>query len=378
MRKVLYFTILTGCLSVILISCKSNVQVRLKVHTSDLDDLTIVYVSGNHPELGNWNPGQIALTRKNKNMWSAAFTIKKDYRLEYKFTLGSWQNQALTDNKSIPPNHVLTAKKDTAVMHYIKFWQSELQNHPGTGITGSVRYHRQINYSNLLPRDVIVWLPPGYKQRKDQRFPVLYMHDGQNIIDPATSFIGIDWQVDETVDSLIRINKTEPFIVVGIYNTRDRNAEYSPGIKGTAYMDFIVKKLKPFIDKTYRTNPDRINTATAGSSMGGLISMMLLWEHSEVFSKAACFSPAFKTDYVDYASHVRKTNTSYPILSLYIDNGGVGLEERLQPGITDMLEALKEKSIEFNYIKDKTAEHNEAAWARRFHIPLNMFFSNND
>jgi enterochelin esterase-like enzyme len=122
------------------------------------------------------------------------------------------------------------------------------------------------------------------------------MHDGQNIFGPVTSSFGTDWSVDETADDLIKKKSIEPVIVVGIYNTSDRLKEYTPGEKGTAYMDFVVKTVKPLIDSTYRTKPDRKNTIVGGSSAGGIMSFMLVWEHADVFSKAFGMSPAFRLE----------------------------------------------------------------------------------
>jgi predicted alpha/beta superfamily hydrolase len=204
------------------------------------------------------------------------------------------------------------------------------------------------------------------------------MHDGQNLFDPTTSFLGIDWRVDETIDSLIQNNEIQPIIVVGIYNTTDRRKEYSHTNSGKKYMDFIIHKLKPFIDQNYRTYPDRKNSAVGGSSMGGLMSFMLVWEYPNIFSKAICMSPAFKIDSIDYISIVCKTQEIRKNIKIYIDNGGLDLDERLQPGIDEMTEVLKKKGFvpgkDFLWYKDKNAPHNETAWAARFWRPLKYFF----
>ena len=121
-------------------------------------------------------------------------------------------------------------------------------------IIGKVEYHRKF-YSKTLNnrRDIIVWLPPSYKKEKQRRYPVLYMHDGQNIMDPRTAYIGVDWQVDENISRLIKSGDLQEIIVVGIYNTPERLEEYSDSVKGKNYMKFMVEQLKPFIDKYYRT-----------------------------------------------------------------------------------------------------------------------------
>ncbi|HXQ37182.1 MAG TPA: alpha/beta hydrolase-fold protein, partial [Anaerolineales bacterium] len=171
----------------------------------------------------------------------------------------------------------------------------------------------------------------------------------------------------------------EPIIVVGIYNTSDRMKEYTPGDKGTAYMDFVVKVVKPLIDSTYRTKPDRKHTIVGGSSAGGIISFMLVWEHPNVFSKAICMSPAFKSlspGGWHYTRVVRESTGKKKDIFLYLDNGGIGLDSQLQPGTDDMLTALKSKGYEegkdFVFIRDPTAKHSEADWAKRFPNALKL------
>jgi enterochelin esterase-like enzyme len=195
------------------------------------------------------------------------------------------------------------------------------------------------------------------------------MHDGQNIFDPKTSSFGNDWQIDETCDSLIRNNIIEPMIVVGIYNTRIRSAEYSPGKAGTIYMDLVVKTIKPLIDSIYRTISDNKHTYVGGSSSGGTISFMLAWHFPDLFSKALCFSPALKIGNFDLVKEVKEYTGEKKNIAWYFDNGGKGLEERLQPGIDEMMKALEEKGYikekDLFWIKVPEAEHNEAAWAKR-------------
>jgi predicted alpha/beta superfamily hydrolase len=195
------------------------------------------------------------------------------------------------------------------------------------------------------------------------------MHDGQNIIDPATSSFGVDWRIDESVDSLIQNKIIEPHIVVGIYNTKDRSQEYTPGEKGNSYMKFVADKLKPMIDLAYRTKPEALYTITGGSSAGGLISFMLAWEYPHVFSKAICMSPAFKIFNIDYVKTVLETKEKKPVY-FYIDNGGIGLESQLQSGIDEMINALRSKGYQpgtdFYYFINLSAKHFEKDWGKRF------------
>jgi predicted alpha/beta superfamily hydrolase len=206
------------------------------------------------------------------------------------------------------------------------------------------------------------------------------MHDGQNMFDPKTSAFGVDWQIDEAADSLIRKGKILPIIIVGIYNTPDRSYEYTPGLTGYAYMNFIVNKLKPLIDSTYRTLPDRKYTSTGGSSLGGLISFMLLWIHHDIFSQAACISPAFKIGGIDFVSPVKNYTGKKKQIRIYIDNGSVDLDDSLQTGVDEMLSALREKEYiegdDLYYYKALGAKHFESDWAERIWRPLIFMFGN--
>jgi predicted alpha/beta superfamily hydrolase len=246
-------------------------------------------------------------------------------------------------------------------------------------ITGVVNYHRQMQGEGIKPRDVIVWLPPGYNNNADKRYPVLYVHDGQNAFDPATAFLGIDWQIDETADRLIREGKMREVIIVGIYNTPDRHEDYSEGPQGRAYMRFIVETLKPFIDRQYRTLPGREHTAVMGSSMGGLISLLLVWNYPETFSQAACLSPAFVHRGNNAVALVQSNPAAGKDLRLYIDNGGVGLDAQFQAGCDAMLAALRAAGFKqgenLEWYLDPAAEHSERAWCRRVWRPLLFIFA---
>ncbi len=356
---------------------QQKVTVTFNVYASGLNDTDIIYISGNHEQLGNWQPGKIRLTAQKNSEWSLATEFVKGTELEFKFTLGDWSREALNDDESVPANNKLFVLTDTVLNITISKWSSPETKKVTVQITGTVEYQRQFNSNFVKPRDIIILLPENY-YFTDQHYPVLYMHDGQNIFDPSTSTFGYDWQVDETADSLIRAKCIESIIIVGIYNTSERSSEYAPNDTGKAYMKFIVEELKPFIDEHYRTIPDRNNTAVAGSSMGGLISFMLLWEYPNIFSKAACLSPAFKIGRFDYVSNVVNTTNIPDDILVYIDNGGIELEALLQPGIDEMISALETNGFlrekNFYWKKFETAYHNEQAWADRFYLPLKLFF----
>lgn len=266
---------------------------------------------------------------------------------------------------------------------------AESKNHT---LTGDIRFHH-VFYSAQANqhRAIVVYLPPGYEKEKLRRFPVLYMHDGQNIFDSATSFIGIEWQVDETVERLIKQKKIPKIIVVGIYNSADRISEYTStadpergGGKSEQYIRFILNDLKPFIDKTYRTIKNRKNTAVCGSSLGGNVSFHMLWHYSKYFSKGAILSPAVHwanraiLDDIERNKPVRK-------LKIWLDMGtreGDTLKS-FEDGIEnarDFRDALVKSGFaigkNLGYFEDVGAVHNESAWAKRMPRILEFLFGN--
>jgi predicted alpha/beta superfamily hydrolase len=313
------------------------------------------------------------MNKINDSTWSKTLSFAANSQLEFKFTKGSWESEALADNGLVPFNNVLMIRKDTIVYYSIRKWKDQ----PGKNnqrrykgqITGMVNYIKNMEGKGIKPRDIIVWLPPTYSTDTAKRYPVLYMHDGQNIFDPKTSSFGVDWQLDETADSLIKAGLIRELIIVGIYNTPDRSVEYGDTPLGNKYMDFIITKLKPYIDKNFRTLPDRANTATGGSSLGALISFMLIWGHPEVFSQAACLSPAFHIADINFVKVVDSYSGPKKPLRIYVDVGTVDLDSTLKPGSDEMVNELVKKGYKLDkdlyYFIDEGATHNESAWAKR-------------
>lgn len=336
-----------------------------------------VFITGNQPELGNWNPSSVPL-QESGGVWKGEFAFPEGTRLEFKFTKGSWDSEAVTSEGRAPGNHVHLVRGDTVLSFVIPFWRDSVRN-LAPHISGRYEIHEDFPVKGLAARRVIVWLPPSYDAETDKQYPVLYMHDGQNVFDPYTSSLGYDWRVDEIADSLIRSGEIAEFICVAVYCNPDvRGQEYSDDpILGEKYQDFMCCQLKPWVDSMYRTQTGPEHTAVMGASMGGLISFILAWEYPGVFGHAACMSPAFKFQQfgfnVDYVSDVESTSGRRDI-ELYIDNGTLEIEAILQPGIDEMMQVLEAKGSEFTWYLDAGAPHNEIAWSRRVWRPLKMFF----
>lgn len=225
-------------------------------------------------------------------------------------------------------------------------------------------------------RTIRVYLPPGYDGRKRQRYPVLYMNDGQNLFDPKTAFGGVAWQLGETADQLVAAGLIEPLIIVGIDNAGEKRlGEYTPtrheahrgSGRANRYGRMLVEELKPLIDSRYRTMPDRENTGIGGSSLGGLVALFVALRHSDRFAKAAVLSPSVWWHDRVILGEVDRLQ-SKPEVKLWLDMGTRESSE----GIADA-RALVEELIRKGWVPGKDlaytevegAGHHESAWAAR-------------
>lgn len=240
-------------------------------------------------------------------------------------------------------------------------------------------------HSRFLPddRDVIVYVPPGYDEG-DRSYPVMYMHDGQNLFDPETSFVrGRTWQVREHADKLVFSGNIEPLIVVGIYNTPRRLDEYTHardrkmgGGEAEAYGRLLVQELKPWIDGQYRTLPDEANTAMGGSSLGGLVTLYLGLQHTETFGKLAVMSPSIWWNHKSLLGFVNEYDGP-PWPRIWLD---VGDNEGKRTGAD--VELLYQRliingwkpEVNLHYKMVHGGTHDEAAWAARVGDMLRFLF----
>lgn len=257
-------------------------------------------------------------------------------------------------------------------------------NAPALQATGSVDSYQDVPSAYVPARNIDVWLPPSYATHPKRRYPVLYMHDGQNLFDPSMSFTGIDWDVDGTMTNLIDAHRVREAIVVAISNTPLRGNEYMPAkaasleqrayVLSDGYLRFIVQELKPAIDATYRTKPAREDTMVMGSSMGGLISAYAMSEYPDVFGAAGGISthwPANDGAVIDYlAAHLPARRTH----RFYFDHGTATLDAGYAPYQQRMDAILREagwrEDRAFMSREFPGAEHNERAWRDRLEVPL--------
>jgi predicted alpha/beta superfamily hydrolase len=227
-------------------------------------------------------------------------------------------------------------------------------------------------------RSLRIFLPASYQENLAKRYPVLYMHDGQNLFDAKTAAYGVEWGIDETVNRLVATGAMDEVIVVGIDNTPDRIPEYTPccdpkhgGGKLDAYEAFVVDTVKPMIDKTLRTLPGKENTAIMGSSLGGIASVLIAQHRPDVFSKAGGVSSSF---WWNERALITKAATRVPV-KFYLDAGtnGDALEDTLL--MRDAMHAQGYRAgADLLFYSAEGGKHNEASWAARVEKPLTWFF----
>jgi predicted alpha/beta superfamily hydrolase len=247
---------------------------------------------------------------------------------------------------------------------------------------------------HAAPRPIDVWLPPGYDAGAT-RYPVLYMHDGQNVFAPANAFTGIDWGVDEAIERGMATGGRAA-IVVGVWNTPLRRREYmpqqplsAPGAEqaaarfaayaggpslSDAYLRLLVEEVKHFVDATYRTLPAQPDTFVMGSSMGGLVSLYALCQYPQVFGGAGCLSTHWPIGGIELVDGMAARLPPPGRHRIYFDFGTATLDAQYEPFQTamdgHMAAAGYRRGVDWLTLKFEGAEHTEAAWRARVETPL--------
>jgi len=315
-----------------------------------------------------WNPGSAshALTRQSDGRWTITLDLAPGSPIQFKFTRGSWPRVEKGANGEEIPDRVLTPLAGQTYDFTVARW-ADL----GT-ITGNVT---SFTYAPFLGgRRVWVYLPPGYAQSTD-RYPVLYMLDGQNLFDVRTSFAG-EWKVDEACESLIASGELRPLIVVGIENGgASRITEYTPwsdpgygGGGAESHLVAIRDQLIPEIDARYRTLAGPNFRWMAGSSLGGLISYYAGLAHSDTWTRIAALSPSIWWD----NRHMLSYATSRPRAGLARVYQDMGTSEGSAQYITDLRD-MRTRFVDMGFgvnldllhIEAAGATHSEAYWALR-------------
>ncbi len=352
---------------------------------SDTPTDAVIPVVSSHPSLGGETAPGFVLRRLGAGVYSGLVRLPVGAEVSFDVWQGDvWRPELSADGTAVSRHTFTVEAGDMTAPVTVARW-GEPSKGPAMkrGLTGIIRYHRGMSSKNLTrTRDIIVYLPPDYFDSPERRYPVLYMHDGQNLMDATTANSG-EWQVDETAEQLIQAGSVEPVIIVGISNTPDRIAEYTqvadsryPGSgNADAYGRFLVEELKPMIDARYRTRPGPEDTGLAGSSLGGLVSLYLGLKYPGTFTRLGVISPSVWWAEEDIVKKVDELTTRPP-LRLWVDMGtnedkdAISQAQRLRAAL------VREGwgPADLKYVEVEGAGHNEGAWSARFGDVLRFLF----
>lgn len=370
---------------------------RITVRARVPESAGTVYLTGNLPELGPWNPSLRAMEGHGRER-RLVLDVPAGLVFEFKLTLGSWAREGLGPSGTVLPNFRVVADGDreveVEVVDFKKDPRLYMSDWQGSGVQGTLVYWHDVPSRHLrATRHVSLWLPPGFDRTSRRRYPVLYMHDGQNLFDPRIANTGVDWGVDEAVLRSVAAGRMPEVIVVGVWSTADRVREYSPWHWGPAYGRFLIEELMPEVKREVPTLAGPRHTAVMGSSMGGLISFDLCRRHPEVFGAGGCLSTHFP--FAFSADGLNLAGTEPPFIErdiarglrfphratsprLYFDHGTVGLDAGYGPVTAKVAEWLRgqgwREGRDFVVRRIDGADHNEAAWRARLEEPLAFLY----
>jgi predicted alpha/beta superfamily hydrolase len=353
----------------------------------------VLYVSGSAPTMGNWDAAGMPLQRGDDGKYHGSAEIMSGVEYGFKITRGTWGTVETNDKGEEAPDHTVKVDDARDVDVVVASWRDGGKTVPNrVTMTGDIRLHKKF-HSEILGNDrtLIVYLPPEYESNNEQRYPVLYMQDGQNLFDAATSYAGIEWRMDETAQGLIASKTITPLIIVGIYNgLQQRSDEFTPPsmgdpkkARGDLYAEFVTQEVKPFIDKTYRTQPDKAHTGIGGGSRGALIALHTAKQSPTTFGQFALFSPWLRIDDKKLIESDLGDGAFLKGCRVYVEMGTAGGAN--YPGkdpIGDAKEFEKflqsaglKPETDYKYTEVSGLEHNEPAFATRVEPMLTWLYA---
>ena len=336
-----------------------------------------VFICGSLPELGSWDPSRAMPLRWKPPFHIGELNAETGSAFEYKILRGSWETEAVDAFGYVVPNYSHEIWLDSTRHHTVADWKDRFAG----------RLTRERIHSRVLAgwRDLLIWLPPGYGSRTSpRRYPLVVLHDGNNVFDPTTSFSGVDWAADEWILSLSARAIMPEAIVVGICHTEGFNEEndtlrdfdLSPELGGAGYAQFLVRELVPHLDARYRTLAEPNARVLAGASLGGLISFYVAIHHPGVFGNFACLSTCFE-DVSESLPHVAAQLRALELepalpdgVRMFFDYGDTGLDECYAPYHAELASLLTRKGWtperQFTVRQIPGGAHNELSWRSRF------------
>ena len=361
-----------------------TVSFAVEVPESTPADQT-VFVSGSHPELGAWQAAGLPLQRGEDGRYHGSAELLSGIEHEFKITRGTWSTVERTADDQDLDNRPLRADGDKTVEAKVAMWVDKGESIPGRmTLTGDLRVHPKVASDLLeLPRDLIVYLPPGYdsEANAETRYPVLYLNDGQNLFNESTSYAGIEWGVDETLQDLIQSGQIPPMIVVGIYNTEDRDEEFAPGQQIDAYTKLVATELKPMIDRLYRTQTGRESNSIGGSALGGLAALATAQQYPDVFGRVVTLSPTLYVEGHTLASVMGDGLSALDQTAIYFDMGSGSTDNYPEAGdpladAESFAAALDSAGVTYTYAEIDGGRHHESDWAQRIGDVLKAVYGN--
>ena len=349
-------------------------MLTVTLRSPHLNSWDVVYITGSHQALGEWNSRAVRLDWHD-GVFRKEINIPSGVEFDYLLTHGSWRKAECHDHENEQRPHHAISQRGLHLDHVVKHWGRD-----------SVRYHVDVRSKYLPhPHTVAVHLPSGYELEPNQRYPVIYLHDGQNVFDAHTAFAGVAWECDESAERLQRQGAITPIIQVAVANTPDRIREYAPQPGhseelASRYARFLIDEVKSFIDHTYRTKREPQFTGICGSSLGGLSSLFLTREYPDVFGRCAAMSPSLWWDNEAYLLQSLNDPRGLSDAVVWIDVGGAeGFSEAGRQGNIRRVKQMATRlgyplSERVTYVEVPDGLHNEGAWAARYPDMLRFLF----
>ncbi|RNA01519.1 T9SS C-terminal target domain-containing [Brachionus plicatilis] len=339
-----------------------------------------IFIAGS---FNNWSPNhsRYKFNRLSNNLFKLVIDLPQGDH-EYKFTRGTWSSGEANSNGDFMANRILKISSNNRQTHLVRIqnWDDFKGGHTATGnvfILSNNFPYRQFNTT----KPVWIYLPPDYFSSL-KSYPVLYMHDGQNLFDNATSSYGDEWNVDETVERNYFFGK-QTAIVVGLQTKDQRTDELTPythpvrgGGKGDRYVDFLKNDVKPYVDRNFRTKPGREFTGLGGSSFGGLMTFYAGMKNQNLFSKLVVFSPSFWFNSTVFELVDSPEVTKYDDTKLYFVCGGMEGDRNMTSNMLKMADILSNKGYtNLAYFVRPDGIHYETFWSQEFPSAFNWLFN---
>jgi predicted alpha/beta superfamily hydrolase len=393
--KIVGIVVVVGWLALHAGWARAAQKIEVVVHVPGDTPATVeaIFLAGSLASVGSWRPDGVRLSRRQDDgSYAGSIELETGQTLEFKITRGSWGTVEKNADGSDRPNRSIVvdaAMKRIEVI--VARWAPQGATKPSSSsVIGTLKLHEIDSQVLKRQRTIRVWLPDAYGAEPNARFDVLYMQDGQNCFDRATSAFGREWEIDETLTKLIAEKAVRPLIVVGIDNggaerideyTYEKASTTAPaglklrGGRGAEYARFVLTEVKPFVEKQYRVNTGQAHTFIGGSSLGGLISLEIARRHPGTFGGVIAMSPTLRWSERGLAEDLERDAGGLAGARIWIDMGTRELgddpraAERNDQFVAEARRVdavLGRLGVEHRLLVADGAEHNESAWAARF------------